>query len=68
LRPLNKPFKTQTLSTASCSGSRSSLDTVTGPIKMRMSVLRLSIPALVNGENFDLVVARQDNITRGSAH
>ena len=28
---------------------------------------RLSIPALVDGENLDLVVARQDDITRGSA-
>ena len=28
---------------------------------------RLSDAALVDGKNFDLVVARQDNITRGSA-
>jgi hypothetical protein len=27
----------------------------------------LSNAALLDGENFDLVVARQDNITRGSA-
>ena len=32
-----------------------------------MASPRLSNAALVDGENFDLVVARQDNITRGSA-
>ena len=33
-----------------------------------MTSLRLSIPALLDGENLDLVVARQDDIPRGPAH
>ena len=32
-----------------------------------LASLRLSNAALVDGENFDLVVTRQDNMTRGSA-
>ncbi len=33
-----------------------------------MTSLRLSIPALLDEENLDLVVARQDDVPHGSAH